>query len=52
MNEFKGTSIVIAHWLSTIEKANKLVVIKSGQVVEQGTFEKLKRSNGHFAEIY
>lgn len=52
MNEFHGTSIVIAHRLSTIEKANKISVIKNGQVVEQGTFDKLRKSNGTFAEIY
>ena len=33
------TSIVIAHWLTTIEWADRLIVIKNGEVVEQGTFE-------------
>jgi len=45
------TSIVIAHRLTTIERADWLVVIKNGEVVEQGTYDQLKNSNGYFAEI-
>ena len=45
------TSIVIAHWLTTIERADRLIVIKNGEVVEEGTFEKLKNGKGHFAEM-
>ena len=36
------TSIVIAHRLSTVEKCNRVVVLESGKVVEEGKFKDLK----------
>lgn len=44
------TSIVIAHRLSTVEKCDRVVVLDSGRVVEEGSFQTLKaRTGGFFA---
>lgn len=46
------TAIVIAHRLSTILSADKIVVIKDGEVVEQGTQSELMSQNGLFRNLY
>ena len=46
------TTIVIAHRLSTILSADKIVVVKEGQVVEQGTQSELLSQNGIFRNLY
>lgn len=46
------TSIVVAHRLSTIENANKILVIEAGQIVEQGDHQHLLEQNGHYAQLY
>lgn len=46
------TVIVIAHRLSTIRRADLIVVLDHGQVVEQGTYEELLASGGHFAHLH
>lgn len=46
------TVLVIAHRLSTIRHADRIVVMEQGQVVEQGTFDELLASVGHFARLY
>jgi ATP-binding cassette, subfamily B, bacterial MsbA len=46
------TVIVIAHRLSTIEEADQIVVLKAGQVLEQGTLPQLLTMNGLFAQLY
>jgi len=45
------TSIVIAHRLTTIKKCNRLVVIKGGVIVEEGTFDQLNNKDGYFKKI-
>ena len=46
------TSFVIAHRLKTILDADKIVVLKDGEVIEQGTHEELLEENGFYAELY
>lgn len=46
------TSFVIAHRLSTIKKSDLILVIKNGNIVEQGNHETLLKKNGFYAELY
>lgn len=46
------TSFVIAHRLKTILGANKIVVLKDGQVIEQGSHESLVAEGGFYSELY
>ncbi|MHA1167710.1 MAG: ABC transporter ATP-binding protein [Candidatus Hodarchaeales archaeon] len=54
LNElFKNrTSIIIAHRLSTIKDADRIIVMKQGQIVEEGNHEELLDKNGHYASLY
>src|SRR5439155_14327107 len=46
------TSILIAHRLSTVKSADRIIVLRNGQIVEQGNHESLMRQGGHYAELY
>jgi ATP-binding cassette subfamily B multidrug efflux pump len=47
------TSIVIAHRLATIKKADKILVMDAGKIVEQGTHAQLlKKENGYYKNLY
>jgi len=46
------TSFVIAHRLSTIREADWILVMKDGDIVEQGKHEKLLAKKGYYAELY
>ena len=46
------TSFVIAHRLSTIRDADLILVMKDGDIVEQGTHEQLLEQKGFYAELY
>ena len=46
------TAFVIAQRLSTVKRANKIVVLDNGEIIEQGTHEELLEKGGIYAEIY
>ena len=52
-NLMKGrTSFVIAHRLSTIRDADLILVMKDGDIIEQGNHEELLKANGFYADLY
>ena len=52
-NLMKGrTSFVIAHRLSTIRGADRILVMKDGDIIEQGKHEELLAAGGFYAQLY
>ncbi|MCX6083054.1 MAG: ABC transporter ATP-binding protein [Chloroflexi bacterium] len=47
-----STSILIAHRLSTVKAADRIVVMREGAIIEQGNHEGLLAQSGHYAELY
>lgn len=46
------TSFIVAHRLSTIKEADKILVMRDGRIIEQGNHEELLKMNGFYAELY
>jgi ATP-binding cassette subfamily B protein len=46
------TSILIAHRLTTVKSADRIIVLRAGEIIEQGTHRSLLRGGGHYAELY
>jgi ABC-type multidrug transport system fused ATPase/permease subunit len=46
------TTFIIAHRLSTVRRADVILVIRGGHIVEQGSFAELMRRQGPFAALY
>jgi ATP-binding cassette subfamily B protein len=48
----KTTSILIAHRLSTVKSANRIIVMREGSIIEVGNHDSLMAAGGHYAELY
>lgn len=46
------TSILIAHRLTTVRSADRIIVLRTGEIIEQGTHRSLLKGGGHYAELY
>ena len=51
LDQMKCTRIVIAHRLSTIRRCDRILVLDKGKIIEDGSYEKLLKKNGVFAEL-
>jgi ATP-binding cassette subfamily B protein len=47
-----STSILIAHRLSTVRAADRIIVMRTGEIIEQGSHQALMARGGHYAELY
>jgi ATP-binding cassette subfamily B protein len=48
----RSTAIIIAHRLSTVRAADRIVVLKQGRIIEEGNHRSLLQQDGHYAELY
>ena len=46
------TSILIAHRLSTVKAADRIIVLRSGKIIEEGNHQSLLDKGGHYADLY
>jgi ATP-binding cassette subfamily B protein len=47
-----STAIIIAHRLSTVRSADRIIVLRKGQIIEEGSHTGLLEQGGHYAELY
>ena len=48
----RSTSILIAHRLSTVRSADRIIVLRAGRIIETGNHDDLMQQGGHYAELY
>ena len=48
----ESTSILIAHRLSTVKAADRIIVLEKGRILEEGSHDGLLRQGGHYATLY
>jgi len=48
----KTTSILIAHRLSTVKAADRIIVLDAGKIIEEGDHDGLLMQDGHYARLY
>jgi ATP-binding cassette subfamily B protein len=48
----KTTAIIIAHRLSTVRAADRIIVLDKGRIIEEGSHDALTAAGGHYAELY
>ena len=48
----QSTSILIAHRLSTVKAADRIIVLDHGKIIEEGNHEELMNTGGHYADLY
>ncbi len=48
----RSTSILIAHRLSTVKSADRIIVLDHGKILEEGTHDQLLATSGHYASLY
>jgi ATP-binding cassette subfamily B protein len=47
-----GTMLVVAHRLSTIQKADQIIVLQNGEIIERGTHQELLKQKGYYHKLY
>jgi subfamily B ATP-binding cassette protein MsbA len=46
------TTIIIAHRLTTIQNADRIIVLKNGEIIEQGTHSELIKTSGEYSKLH
>ena len=47
-----GTMLIVAHWLSTIQHADNIILLANGEILEQGSHQELLRQKGRYYQLY
>ncbi len=47
-----GTMLIVAHRLSTVQHADKIIVLNKGEIIESGTHQELLKKHGHYYNLY
>ena len=47
-----GTMLIVAHRLSTVQKADQIIVLQNGEIAEKGTHQQLLKNHGYYYKLY